>query len=254
MIFFENKRKEFGFKLNEMIEMMKETEIKIKGKELTEEEEKKYENQMIETEDWIEKKRRMKQRQNEIKKFHQEKSLQMMNGILNEKEIEMIENDIGRYFEWIIFDSKIHFAEKNHSNFHSFIENETNFIILIETNDGIKFGCFVDSYHSIIQPLTYSDGFVFRIRYNCVEKYFYLNEKNYLIIGDEDDKLLFSINNKNVQIMKHDELTKVSNEIINSDTMKSKGNPQLEYYFSQLKHIYVIGTSSKREKLTEQLT
>ena len=247
MEYFRNKKEEFACKLNNMIDNIKMTESEIRGEELTELEDMKYDRFMIECEEWKERKRNRDRMRNVREQIKNENSLIIMKSILNRGELQFIQNEIDRFFDWKIFDSNIHCWRKDCSNFHSLLQNQSHFIIVIETVSGLKFGCYVEN-PSNENKLTFSKGFLFNIWYSKIEKRYDFNESNLLRIGNENDEELFYDDNK-LKIMKIIPPEQITYESI----LKNHNKKFLEYEYQshQLKNILVMSSLSKQKILFE---
>ena len=133
---------------------MKQIEKEIKGKEYTKEYKlNNYNNLLIETEKLRRMKEEKKKKKEEIKrkehekKQHEEASIRnkSFDKYLTENEMILLEKEIGRYVDWKIFNSDVQSWSKNDSYFSRKIYNKSKIIIVIETTEGKKFGCYIDS-------------------------------------------------------------------------------------------------------------
>jgi hypothetical protein len=85
-----------------------------------------------------------------------------MKDMLNEKEIQLLEKRIERNCENIIFDSEKDKWSMKNFEFWEKIKNKSHFSILIETTEGQKFGCYIESQVNDIGKNIYdSNAFIF---------------------------------------------------------------------------------------------
>ena len=91
---------------------------------------------------------------------------------LTKKQMLTIEKMIGRYCDWIIFDSSVEKWEKEKTTFNGIVKKKGNLIFVFETVDGRKFGWYIDS--EIRDEGKYTadaHAFLFKLEGNELEKY-----------------------------------------------------------------------------------
>ena len=119
-------------------------------------------------------------------------------------EIELIENLVGRQIENCIFDSLDETKDEmgnnktnwkiNNSNFDYCLKNKSHFIIIIETTNGNKFGCYISNMiRRINEYIEDPEAFLFKIENNQIKKYEIKETKNAIKIFNEHDEHLFVI-------------------------------------------------------------
>ena len=74
-----------------------------------------------------------------------QKRLPIVKECLTKEEMLMIEKETGRYVEKKMFDTKTNKWSKGNSDLFNCLKNQSHFIIVIETTEGMKFGCYITS-------------------------------------------------------------------------------------------------------------
>ena len=72
--------------------------------------------------------------------------IEKINSYLSENQLQLLENKIGRIISSVVFDSKFDQWSVNNSKFFEKMHFQNEFIILIKTTTGRKFGCYISSY------------------------------------------------------------------------------------------------------------
>ena len=93
-----------------------------------------------------------------------ENRYKMIENYMTENEINDIEKKIERIVCNKIFDSNFDKWEKDISDLYKRIENKSNIIILIETEDEKKFGCYINSkINKVNEYISDSNAFIFKL-------------------------------------------------------------------------------------------
>ena len=109
-----------------------------------------------------------------------------MEDFLYEKEIELIEKEIGRKCESIIFDSNKDNWTKSNSTFVEKMKNRSRFIILIQTTNGIQFGCYIEKMIKEIGTyITDPNAVVFKFRKNIFSIYPIKDSNNAILVNEK---------------------------------------------------------------------
>ena len=210
----EMKKTNSAHKLNSLLIEMKQLEKEIKDKRYTKEYKlNTFENEMIQTEqlDQLkeEKKRRKLQKKNEREEIQKKnrneyerkieeiitcERFENVKNIMTIEEMILLEKEMKRYIGNTLFDSNTNHWKKGQSEFNKFINNQSNIIILIETIEKQKFGCYIQS--EMNQQGKYikdKNAFIFKITGNTFEKYPIVDHENAIKIGYDNDEELFTI-------------------------------------------------------------
>ena len=182
-------------RIQEMIEeekIIKECEEKEKNrlKKIEEEEKEKVEKENV---------KKVEAHKNNISEI-------VTTDMLSEKEIEMLEEKIGKKVNGIIFDSTKDKWSLNENTFPLKMKNKSNFLIIIETTEGKRFGCYINSLvNSLGQYIPDENAFIFNFENNSLKTYLIINDKHAIKINDEqtsENNVLFSIGNGDIIVNK----------------------------------------------------
>ena len=185
-----------NFLLNEIIK----TEKQLMANEFTEEfETMNYQKYVIHQENWKNyKEKERKEEEKQLRRQIEEQNLEYRKSIvkneLSSDQMMMIEMQMCQMIHTKIFDSSMNYWNKNNSDFFRRIQNKSGLVILIETTEGIKFGCYIErkinKQNSYIED---PNAFVFKIDKNRIEKYYVIDSKNAIKICDDRDDNLFIV-------------------------------------------------------------
>ena len=173
-----------------------EKEKKVMGKSLKESDR----NEKLR---WKNIKQKEKENQCKLKEENKQKKIEMMKEFVNEKELQLLEKRIGRESESIIFNSEKDEWSLQHSTFLENVRNKSNISIIIETIEGKKFGCYIDS--SITELGEYivdQNAFIFNFVDETIEKYPIKDIHHSFKIERQWNKTLFIIGNEDIIIKK----------------------------------------------------
>ena len=241
-----NKQKcTIGNQMNEILmEHMKQIENELKKEIFTKEyEDLNYEKCVVEKEEW-------KRKQIEkLKKEESEKKIQIFENILTRNEMDLIEKEIGRKLEFNIFDSNINNWKKDNSQLFQTIQNQSEIIILIETIDKMKFGCYVSSeINDQKRYIEDSNAFIFKFENDNLEKYSIVENENVLKICGESDEDLFVIGKNDIVIKKYEKKDKCSFKQTSFDSNKKKNVLIGKNEIFEIKSIHFISTLSEEQQ------
>ena len=88
------------------------------------------------------------------------------NGYLEKEEIVFLELSTNKQMNEILFDSNIHSWSTNNSEFGDKIMNKNDVVIIVEDNDGNKFGEYLHEKVTSSGGLTDSNAFLFSLKSN----------------------------------------------------------------------------------------
>ena len=202
----ERKKEEIGNEMNSMLDIMKEKEKSIK--EINEKYEKENYIDFYSETELVKKKREEERKQEELKKRYP-----IVKNYLTIDEMDLIEKEIGRYVDKKIFDSNEQNWKIKYSEFERFMKNQSHVIIMIETTENKKFGCYISK--EINQKGSYiedSEAFIFTFdsNGNPIEKYSILDSSFAIEISNNSDDNLFVIGKNDIVIKKEGKKTKCS--------------------------------------------
>ena len=160
------------------------TEKELKSDKFTEEYEKmNYEENIVNKEEL--KRKREEELRKQIEEETERRS-KIVEGKITKNEMLMIEKEIGRYVDWKTFDSEINKWNKDNSDFGISILNKSHLIIVIETTEGNKFGCYIESLiKEENKYISDSNAFIFKLDNDSIEKYSIVENKNAIKIFRE---------------------------------------------------------------------
>ena len=230
---FKEKRETVSIKMNEILMKMKVKEKSLNKEKFIEEyEEKNYNEFIINTE--TEKKEIEEQKEKEDEKLKQEelekkesqekelkrwelieenekkemekqkeeeqkKKIELFDNFINEKEIELIEKQINRKCESILFDSNKDSWDQLNSTFAEKMKDKSHFVILIETMNCRKFGCYInnsiDEFGKLIND---SNAFLFKLRRNTLTTYPMKQQEKAIKIYEIANNVLFTLDNNDI--------------------------------------------------------
>ena len=139
------------------------------------------------------------------KKLKKKRELKKTERKITMNELEMIEKEIERNVYKKIFDSNQYYQNIKDSEFERIMRNQSHVIILIETTENQKSGCYI--LKEINQKSSYiedSESFLFQFdsNGNRIEKYV-INESSFSIeISNNIDDNLFVIGKNDIVIKK----------------------------------------------------
>ena len=217
---FKQKREKFSIELNNLLIEMKETEKYLHEEKFTKIYEKEnYDDYIVEISkdvEEIEKELKKKEslrkqqeeilREGEIKEKKRWRKIQknerndeeykkendfkrksnMVNKILNEKEIEMFEQQFGRRCLEIIFDSNKHDWSSQNSMFSNMMKDKSHFVILMETVNGGRFGCYIENkIDEFGKYISDGNAFIFKYKRNNLKIYHIKDNQNAIKIHEK---------------------------------------------------------------------
>ena len=249
----ENNRETNIIQMNQLLEEMKEDEKEMKHKKFNQTFEMlNYSSFHVET---INEKQQRKEMKRQIKQENELKiRIEYVKDILNENEVKQIEKECGRECDLILFDSNQHQWSKMNSQFHSLVMNQSNIIILMETIDGRKFGCFIQSLiHQIGSYIEDSHAFIFSLENQLFEKYS-INEYSFAIkICHEKDDDLFIIGRNDIVIKKKEKKEKCSCKQVSFNYNDTNNGLKENILIGkkgvfQIKHICILPLKTSKER------
>ena len=128
---------------------------------------------------------------------------------LNENEIINLQQEMNKTVSDVIFDSTWKEWSIKNSVFYELILNKSHFIIVIETTEGIKFGCYINE--KITQKGKYFNdpkAFIFKFENGNVIKYPIKDPKNAIKIGFQKEDDLFVVGKNDIVIKKKEKKNK----------------------------------------------
>ena len=135
----------------------------------------------------------------------------MVKNFLSKNEMLMIENEIGRKIEFKTFDSNINDWKLHWTRFYALTKNLSHLVIVIETTEGKKFGCYINA--ELDAGLKYqndSEAFIFKFNNNKIEKYPIKDQENAIRVYHYRDDNLFSVGKNDIVIKKEEKRKKCS--------------------------------------------
>ena len=209
---YKQKNKMIGNKLDSfLLNNMMKTEKEVKKYEFTEG------YQRMNYEEYLINKKEQQKTNNEIIEIIKDEELlkqveeeeierrsKIVEGKLTKNEMLMIEKEIGRHVDRKIFDSEINNWKTSYLSFKGMIMNKSHFFIVIETIEGNKFGCYIESeIYGEGKYIEDSNAFVFKFKNNdSIDKYPIIDCKNAIKISKEKDDNLFVVGLNDIVIKK----------------------------------------------------
>ena len=139
------------------------------------------------------------------KEENKQKRIGMMKDILNENELQLIENMIGRQHKNILFNSDKDDWSLKKSTFFEKVKNKSHFVIVIQTTEGKKFGCYMRNCVSTVDTFSYDpNAFLFNLKNENIEKYQIKSFQTAFAIYKQSFYGLFTIGNSDIFIYKSD--------------------------------------------------
>ena len=120
-------------------------------------------------------------------------------------ELTFVEKQMKNSFESIIFDSNENKFNKKSDEFWNRMVNKHDFVFLIETTEGAKFGCFIKE--NIVDQNEYvidSKAFIFKLDENIFEKYQIRKNKFAFKISKSENDELFIVGKNDIVVMKQE--------------------------------------------------
>ena len=106
-------------------------------------------------------------------------------------------------FNSLLFDSEICHWSQGDSTFTERILNKQHLVMLIETTDKIKFGCYIDSMiSSINETIKDNYSFIFTFKKNMKGKYEMEDNCDVIKVNEERDDILFTFGKNDIVVMK----------------------------------------------------
>ena len=119
------------------------------------------------------------------------------------KEMKQLEEWSFSLFDSIIFDSNVCDWNTDTSTFDERILNKKQIVILIETDDGIKFGGYVEKEIDKVNEMIEDENtFLFTFKDNNPKKFDILDKSKGFILNDKSDYQLFSFGNCDILVYK----------------------------------------------------
>ena len=150
----------------------------------------------------IEEERRKQKEDEERKKKEEKQALKQMKidlrypivkSYLSIEEMNVIEELTQKHVRRILFDSTLNNWSVNNSDFGCLIENESQLVIMIETTEKKRFGCYINnSIDKIGKFIDDKNAFIFTMN-DIIEKYPIKDHGNAIQVFDTVNENLFSI-------------------------------------------------------------
>ena len=110
----------------------------------------------------------------------------MVKNIINVNEMETLQNVLDRNFDSVIFDSETDDWSMEHSTFASKMGNRSHFLILIETTEGKRFGCYIENQvKEVGKYVEDSNATIYKFKGDLIEMYQVKDRSYSFIIRDE---------------------------------------------------------------------
>ena len=210
-----NKKEQIGDELNKLLDEMKESEKEIQKDCFTEDiEEMNFNLYYAETVAYKMKKENEK-RMKEIELLkktqdeQKEKRHKLLSYHISKNEMELLEKELGRYADDLLFDSKIDNWETNNSVFASKIMNQSKLFIFVHAVDGRTIGCYVDSEINVIgKYISDANSYIFKFENGDLQKYPLIDTKMAIKICSDKDDDLFICGKNDIVIKKVDKRDK----------------------------------------------
>ena len=242
-------KEEYGNKANELIKELIDIEKERKNEKYSKLKRINYRKLFVKTKKWYE-----IILEKAIRKDAQKRN-QLVEKYLSIKEMIMIEKDSGRYIDQIVFNSEIQPWKKSISYFWKEIMNKSNILILIETMDEKRFGCYIHSQlNEMNKYISDTNAFIFKIENSSllkmenvsIKKYPIKDMKNCIKIGDERSEDLFIIGKNDIIIKKEDHKEKCSCSQKSFEYEKENSLIERKGTF-EVKRFHIIETISEEE-------
>ena len=156
-------------------------------------------------------KERIKKEKKQLSERLFAKRMENVKEYLSQEELKSLENDSGKYIGKVLFDSTKDDWNIESSIFFESLEFENMFVIVIQTTEGSKFGCWISKMiNQRGKYISDPNSFLFKFNNDQIEKYFPIDKLNVLKIGCSRDDELFCIGKGDVVIKKYHQKDKCS--------------------------------------------